>query len=680
MKKKVTLLWAVHFHQPLGNFGEIFDKYAAEACAPFLAALEEQPSVKVSLHFSGVLLSYLKEKQGAVFERLGRLVSRGQVELLGGGFYEPIFSLIPREDAEAQLGKMSDWIEAEFGAAPHGAWLPESVWEPHFVEPLFRSGYRYTLLEDSLFEAAGWKRAQLFRAFRTSHLNRQILVFPYNRLWSRQIPLEGMREIKAAFTQLANRPERQIVTLAQNGDRYGFLPSLRQAVYEGGALREWLRYLAEDSGIETARLGDVAPVGPSWPLALLPGGAAEDLEPCSMPAPVQKDYEAARSELSRRYDNDRFVGFFRGGAWLSFLAKYPEARRMHAKLLWLRDRVEELPHGHARDAAREALLAAQDHSVYWHARQGGVHANYLRDAVYQRLIEAEIQLHSRDASHAPRLLQTDYDGDEQDEVFLHADLAGLLVAPHYGGSVGEFSFWPTRFNVGNTFSRRAEAYHNGNPAPVQDWYERRIFQDHFVAPYTQRENFARNDFIEYGDFADQPYEIVKTATEKQACSVTLERQGALYVHGDRRPLTCRKTLWLENPGRLTVDYVLLNTGTLPTDVLFVPEVNYTCLSGDGPERFFQLEGGEEEPCSRELGMDKVSGWRIVDRTRRLEWRWKISPEARLWHHPVYTLTPAAPEMEPHYQGSAIQIVWPLQLAAGGEARFRIVCEMAELQG
>ncbi len=30
----------------------------------------------------------------------------------------------------------------------------------------------------------------------------------------------------------------------------------------------------------------------------------------------------------------------------------------------------------------ELLLAAEEHSVYWHIRSGGVYANYLRDAVY----------------------------------------------------------------------------------------------------------------------------------------------------------------------------------------------------------------------------------------------------------------------------------------------------------
>ncbi len=41
--RQVRLLWVVHFHQPLGNFPEVFDAYTGRVCAPFLAALESIP-------------------------------------------------------------------------------------------------------------------------------------------------------------------------------------------------------------------------------------------------------------------------------------------------------------------------------------------------------------------------------------------------------------------------------------------------------------------------------------------------------------------------------------------------------------------------------------------------------------------------------------------------------------
>ncbi len=112
--KTIRLAWTVHFHQPMGNFGEVFEQYAERVCRPFLAALERNPTVRVSLHFSGVLLDYFKSHQGGLIEQIGGLVKREQVELLGGGVYEPIMSMIPREDADLQLRKPIDWNDDEF--------------------------------------------------------------------------------------------------------------------------------------------------------------------------------------------------------------------------------------------------------------------------------------------------------------------------------------------------------------------------------------------------------------------------------------------------------------------------------------------------------------------------------------------------------------------------------------
>ncbi|WP_162274677.1 alpha-amylase/4-alpha-glucanotransferase domain-containing protein [Verrucomicrobium sp. GAS474] len=696
--KKVTLAWAVHFHQPPGNFREVLETYASRTCTPFLAMLARHPQIRLSLHFSGVLLKYLKEHRPDLIATLGELVRRNQVELLGGGFYEPIWSLIPPADAVAQLRKMSDWVQDEFACIPKGAWLPESVWEPRFVEILHQAGYEYALLEDTLFEAVGWKRAQLFRGFSVPHLNNRTVLFPYHRIWSRQIPTEGVREIKAAFNQLSNRPDEQIVTLAQSGDLYaaesihsgghGHAAPRHLPVYgsEGtiGAFEEWLLYLeSERHWIEMAHFGEVA--RRRWPVAAPASGAAEGLEACVLNTVARREYDAARAELQKRFDGDRFVNYFRGGNWAGFLGKYAEARLMLHRLLWLRGEVDKLPPGQvkARATALEALLCAEEHTTFWHARTGGVYANYLRDAVYQRLLEAEKALHSQDRKETPKENQVDYDGDGHDEVLLRSRDASALVIPQYGGSLCEYAFLPTAYNLANTFRRRVEVYHDTTriETQIEDWYERRLFQDHFVPTNTAPSAFKNNTFVEHGDFVNQPYEIVQTENDRNASMVVLERQGGLYFGRERRALTCRKVFKMENPGRLTVDYTLTNKGDLPTDLFFVSEVNYTCLSGDSPERLIQV-GNQPFICGADFAIPKPEGWTISDTSRKLLWKWTVTPGADLWHHPIHTARsplPHAPgeglpRTEWDYQGSAFQIVWPLRLKQKEEASFRIVCE------
>ncbi|HEY8966249.1 MAG TPA: alpha-amylase/4-alpha-glucanotransferase domain-containing protein, partial [Candidatus Methylacidiphilales bacterium] len=538
--KKVTLTWAVHFHQPPGNFREVVEAYVTRTCAPFLTTLARHPRIRLSLHFSGTLLKHIEASRPDLFETLRELVRRNQVELLGGGFYEPVWSLIPPADAVAQLRRMSEWVQDRFACVPKGAWLPESVWEPRFVEILHEAGYDFALLEDTLFEAVGWKRAQLFRAFAVPHLNRRTILFPYHHVWSRQVPLEGMREIKAAFNQLGNRPEDQIVTLAQAGDLYGAegeagLPAGRHVQIYGvegsgvpGALEDWLLYLeSERHWIETSHFGEIALSNRRWPVAAPAAGAAEGLEACVLNTVARREYEAARAELQKRFDGDRFVNYFRGGNWAGFLGKYAEARLMLHRLLWLREEVEKLPpnRAQAKEEAVEALFCAQEHTTYWHARTGGVYANYLRDAVYQKLLEAEAVLHAGDREETPKEQQVDYDGDGHDEILMRARDASALVVPQYGGSLCEYAFLPAAYNLGNTFRRRVEAYHDTTrlETQIEDWYERRLFQDHFVPTNTTPAAFRNNTFVEYGDFVNQPYEILKTENDRKASLAVLER-------------------------------------------------------------------------------------------------------------------------------------------------------------
>ena len=347
------------------------------------------------------------------------------------------------------------------------------------------------------------------------------------------------------------------------------------------------------------------------------------------------------------------------------------------RLLWLRDEVDKLPPGQvqARETAMDALLCAEEHTTFWHARTGGVYANYLRDAVYQRLIEAERALHSRDRKETPKENQVDYDGDGHDEILMRTHDASALVIPQYGGSLCEYAFLPTAYNLANTFRRRVEVYHDTTrlETQIEDWYERRLFQDHFVPTNTQPAAFKTNTFVEHGDFVNQPFEILRTENDRNSCSAVLERQGGLYFGRERRALTCRKVYRMENPGRLSVDYTLINRSDLPTDLFFVSEVNYTCLSGDSPDRLV-LVGDQRFLCGVDFNVAKPEAWTITDESRKLLWKWTATPGADLWHHPVQTARPANPGVEWDYQGSAFQLVWPLRLKPKDEATFRITCE------
>src|SRR5829696_1670026 len=111
-----------------------------------LEALERHPGVRLSLHYTGPLLEWLRAERPDFIERLGTLVDRDQIEILGGGYFEPVLASLPEHDRVGQLLRMGDELETLFGRRPRGAWLAERVWEPDLPTSLVAGGYAWTIL------------------------------------------------------------------------------------------------------------------------------------------------------------------------------------------------------------------------------------------------------------------------------------------------------------------------------------------------------------------------------------------------------------------------------------------------------------------------------------------------------------------------------------------------------
>jgi len=159
---KFNLVLLIHAHQPVGNFDDVMERTYERSYLPFVECVARHPRVRLGLHYSGSLLEWLAEKHPEYIQRIGALVARGQVEIAGGGFYEPILVAIPYEDQIEQIRRLSHFIEDHFGKRPLGAWLAERVWEPQLPRALAEAGVEYTLVDDSHFLTAGREIPELF--------------------------------------------------------------------------------------------------------------------------------------------------------------------------------------------------------------------------------------------------------------------------------------------------------------------------------------------------------------------------------------------------------------------------------------------------------------------------------------------------------------------------------------
>ncbi|HID20844.1 MAG TPA: alpha-amylase, partial [Planctomycetaceae bacterium] len=120
MTGRIRLVLVIHNHQPIGNFEGVFEAAYQDSYAPFLDVLEEYPQIPISLHISGSLLEWLVESHPEYIDRVRLLVERGQIEIVGGAFFEPILAGIPRRGRIGQIRVYADYLEQLFGVRTRG--------------------------------------------------------------------------------------------------------------------------------------------------------------------------------------------------------------------------------------------------------------------------------------------------------------------------------------------------------------------------------------------------------------------------------------------------------------------------------------------------------------------------------------------------------------------------------
>src|SRR3954447_21232864 len=111
----VRLILALHDHQPVGNFDGVFEASYNESYLPFLDVVEGYPEIPFVLHTSGPLMEWLVDRHPDYVARVRAMVEAGRGEIRGGGFQEPILTMIPHRDRVGQIRSFSAYLEDLFG-------------------------------------------------------------------------------------------------------------------------------------------------------------------------------------------------------------------------------------------------------------------------------------------------------------------------------------------------------------------------------------------------------------------------------------------------------------------------------------------------------------------------------------------------------------------------------------
>src|SRR5216683_357012 len=394
MPQKLHLTLLIHAHQPCGNFEHVLEKAYDSSYLPFIEHLEKHPGVRLGLHYSGPLLTWIEKHRPEYFARLKKLVQGGQVELLGGGFYEPILVSIPPEDQREQITRLAAYLEKHFGRLPSGAWLAERVWEPQLPTTLAAANVAYSLVDDMHFLAAGFEPEELFGAYIAEDRGKTVCLYPGQKALRYLIPFGKVEDVIAYLRDAASVHPGGVAAMGDDMEKFGVWPGTYEHCYKGGWLSDFFTALEKNSGwLQVSTPGDY--LGTHAPLgrADLPTASYTEMMEWALPTRVRQRYHEVLKEFSARPE---VLSFFRGGSWRGFFRKYPESNLLHKKMLRVSARIAAAPVRHdgskATDEllqARDLLLRAQCNDAYWHGIFGGIYAPHLRTDPWRNLIRAE---------------------------------------------------------------------------------------------------------------------------------------------------------------------------------------------------------------------------------------------------------------------------------------------------
>ncbi len=661
MTKRISLALIVHNHQPVGNFGWVIEEVFEKAYEPMIGALERHPGVRLALHYTGPLLEWMAAERPESIARLRALVARDQVEILGGGLYEPILVALPEHDRRGQLERMRATVEESFGVRPAGAWLAERVWEPSLPFDLATAGYSYTVLDDNHLRGAFVPEDRMWGTYTTDDQGRLLTIFGTEKGLRYRIPWRSVDEVIGYLQDNATEAGERIGIMGDDGEKFGAWPGTYELCWGREAwVERFFSALDENAGwlstVTPAQwMASQAPIGRIY----IPSASYVEMTGWALPATEQPVFNRLMEHASER--NLPELRFLRGAMWRNFQVRYREINDLHKQMLRASARVAAMPDGELRERALDHLYRGQSNDCYWHGWFGGVYIVHMRMATLAELIAAEdLALGS-----AALTGTADYDLDGVDEVALGTAGQTVVVDLAEGAGIGAWDLRATRVALASVLRRRPEPYHDAIRSP--DPLEAAVAKPHELAgllEYDDHERrsglirLRRSDSHSVGDFDRGPWTMELTTDHR--LEVTRRWDG----------IAARKTIAVEgdrHDGTLAVSVEIDAEHEFEGSVELEWNVN-VMGGGANPAAYYRSGSDEWRHDSRghiPAGADLSFG----NTYEGVEISLSADPPARAQWFAVETVSNSEAGFERVYQGSCVTVRWPLSLVAGQSATF-----------
>jgi alpha-amylase len=582
-EKSIFLPITFHFHQPVDNHDFVFEDVYKKSYEPLIDNIIQFKDIKFTLHFSGNLLEWLLDNKPEFIEKLKIMAKRDQIEIIGGGYYEPMFAIIPYRDKIAQMKKLSDLINDEFGLKVKGAWLSERVWEPDYPSFLNDVGLKYVIVDDNHFRSTGITEEGTLYSYITEDEGKTLRIFPINEELRYLTPWKPTYMSIDYLKKIADEKGDRVALFISDAEKMGVWGTTHQICYvegqghdegDGGKpfIPAFFEQIEINAWIKSITLSEYMERFPAKGLVYLPTASYDKMEEWVLPTKIRQSFKKIRKSLREDEEEKETYQFLKGGFWRYFLVKYPESNNMHKKMLHVRNKLISIE-GELLKVEDEDLISlilkkineawdeiykAQCNDCYWHGLFGGVYLQFLRFSVYTHLINAEKIIDEINILIDPKLktyvylTSFDFVKDSKTEYLIESDIFNVYINPNDGGTIFELDFKPKSYNLLNTLTRWPEAYHDSKKLESEevlvDRFRRSLLRLRFLHNDVTLEQLHADQYYEFGDFANEPFRVTSNEKEGNIAIIEMERNGSIKDPDtdDRTPVRITKDIYIED--------------------------------------------------------------------------------------------------------------------------------------
>jgi 4-alpha-glucanotransferase len=691
-----SFIFCLHNHQPVGNFDHIF-KLAFDKCYnKIMEVLSEYPEFHFAVHHSGPVLEWTKNNNPEYLERLREMNQKGQVEIIGGGFYEPIFSVITENDIKGQIELMQNFCKKEFGIFPKGFWTAERVWDPEIPNLVSGFGLDYTLLDDIHFRYAGIDEEDLYGYFITERLEKKLMIFPIDKFLRYAIPFRMPEETINYFKTRSEKKENAAFIYGDDGEKFGLWPETYKWVFEEKWLRKFVEAVLKENWIKTVHPSEYIQSNSPLGRVYLTQGSYFELSEWALPPKAALKITRINNEIKSWHRENDFYPFLKGGVWNNFLIKYPESNAINKRSILLSKEITQYEKKYGKKCGKEKseLYKGECNCAYWHGLFGGIYLNHLRHALYEHILNAEKIFLKRKKLKGISVIEDDLWNEGRKQILVRKKDMSAIIVPYMGGSIAEVGIYDKSFNILNVLPRRPEAYHeqlkelkddfeNNNENPNQP-----IVSIHDMIKVKEKnlKRYLKYDISRRYSFKDlilkklpMPEDMMYGGAELIDLGL-LEYDHTMFLNKKEVICTLSKKCVFDNDNvsidkQFTVsdkmtgiraDYRVSGINTN----YFAVELNMNLLAAHDSDRYYEITDVKQEDSFLDMpGISPcIQSFVLVDNFNKFRIKITTSLEAALVRYPVYTVSQSDSGFEKNFQGSCMVFIYK---SDGSEKKFSI---------